>query len=179
MKTITLDDFVEEYKIVPSIMKVDIEGAEHLFLLGASNVLKKYNPIIYMETHSEFCAIRCYEILKNHNYSIEIINEEEDNRIMIKAVVKKTLNNFQNTVDSILKKVSELSLKTENNNFNKELLESLLEKEKENQQIREELKNANSELAKIQKDLYNMYNSKSWKFASKLVRIKALIIRKK
>ena len=86
VETKKLDDFVSQTKIIPDIIKVDIEGAEHLMLLGSLDTLKKYHPILYIEIHSEFCAIKCYEILKSCNYDIEIIHEELDNRIMIKAV---------------------------------------------------------------------------------------------
>jgi|GEM_PF-1972367 len=81
----TLDTFVEEENLVPDILKVDIEGAEYDFLLGALNTIKKHKPIFYIEIHSEFCAIRCFEILRSEGYSVTIINEESDNRIMLKA----------------------------------------------------------------------------------------------
>ena len=81
----TLDTFVRESQEVPDIIKVDIEGAEYDFLLGALETIKKYRPIFYIEIHSEFCAIRCFEILRSEGYSVTIINEEPDNRIMIKA----------------------------------------------------------------------------------------------
>ena len=40
-------------------------GAEYDFLLGALETMKKYRPIFYIEIHSEFCAIRCFEILRS------------------------------------------------------------------------------------------------------------------
>ncbi len=81
----TLDTFVKEENIIPDILKVDIEGAEYDFLLGALNTIKKHKPIFYIEIHSEFCAIRCFEILRSEGYSVTIIKEELDNRIMLKA----------------------------------------------------------------------------------------------
>lgn len=81
-----LDDYVLESKIIPDIIKVDIEGAEHMMLAGAVGTLKKYKPVLYIEIHSGYCAIKCYEILKKCGYSVEIINEEDDGRIMIKSV---------------------------------------------------------------------------------------------
>jgi hypothetical protein len=81
----TLDAFVKENKVIPDILKVDIEGAEYDLLLGAIGTIRKYHPILYIEIHSEFCAIRCFEILSIEGYSVSILNEELDNRIMIKA----------------------------------------------------------------------------------------------
>ena len=83
---VTLDEFVKNSGIAPNILKIDIEGAEHIMLAGAINTLEKHKPVIYMEIHSEYCDVTCYKILRNLNYSISIINEEEDNRLMIKAV---------------------------------------------------------------------------------------------
>jgi len=81
----TLDTFVRESQEVPDIIKVDIEGAEYDFLLGALETIRKHKPVLYIEIHSEYCAIRCFEILRSEGYSVTIINEELDNRIMIKA----------------------------------------------------------------------------------------------
>ena len=49
VKTITLDEYIKSHK-PPTIMKIDIEGAEYLALMGAENLLKTYSPIIIMET---------------------------------------------------------------------------------------------------------------------------------
>ncbi|MCM8827391.1 MAG: FkbM family methyltransferase [Candidatus Omnitrophica bacterium] len=49
VKTITLDEYIKTHK-PPTIMKIDIEGAEYLALKGAENLLKTYSPIIIMET---------------------------------------------------------------------------------------------------------------------------------
>lgn len=85
----TLDEIIDKIKLVPDIIKIDIEGAEHMMLHGMTKTLKKYAPILYVEIHSEYCAIKCYEILNKFGYSVDVINEEQDNRIMIKAHNRK------------------------------------------------------------------------------------------
>lgn len=82
----TLDWFVETSGILPDIIKVDIEGAEHIFLRGGLKTLERHKPVLLIELHSEFCALQCTVLLQNLGYLISVIKEEEDNRLMIKAV---------------------------------------------------------------------------------------------
>jgi len=53
----TLDSVVEELKIEPDFLKIDVEGFEHLVLGGASQVLTKFRPCIILEViHGEPAA---------------------------------------------------------------------------------------------------------------------------
>lgn len=81
----TLDEFVRETGLVPHILKVDIEGAEHLFLTGAEATIRDHRPLIYMEVHSTFCAWVCSQKLQRLGYTLRLLLEENDGRIMIKA----------------------------------------------------------------------------------------------
>lgn len=47
----TLDSICFEERIVPSVIKIDVEGAELDVLLGASNVLQAHKPIIRFAFH--------------------------------------------------------------------------------------------------------------------------------
>jgi len=85
VNTETLDSFVEKSGLKPDIIKVDIEGAEHLFLLGAAGTIKKYKPVIYMELHSQYCALHCTQQLLKMGYQFDILKEESDKRLLIKA----------------------------------------------------------------------------------------------
>lgn len=87
---ITLDEFVHSSGFVPTVLKIDIEGAEHVMLIGAMNTIKKYRPVIYMELHSEYCSLICSQILTNLNYRISVLHEEEDNRLMVKAIYENS-----------------------------------------------------------------------------------------
>lgn len=86
----TLDVFVKETGIIPNIIKVDIEGAEHLFLTGAEATIRDHRPIIYMEVHSPFCAWQCSHKLQRMGYLSRLLLEENDGRIMIKAEHQET-----------------------------------------------------------------------------------------
>jgi FkbM family methyltransferase len=81
----TLDSFVAENNISPDILKVDIEGAEYEFLLGSVETIRKVHPTFYIELHSQYCAAKCTELLIKEGYEINIIHEEDDNRIMVLA----------------------------------------------------------------------------------------------
>jgi FkbM family methyltransferase len=94
VKTQTLDNFVKINEVVPDIIKVDIEGAEHFFLLGAVETIRKYKPVIYIEFHSEYCTLNCiYQLLKM-GYKIEVLKEENDNRILAKAFYAESGDTF-------------------------------------------------------------------------------------
>jgi len=86
IETKTLDDFVKETGLIPDVIKVDIEGAEHLFLLGALETIEKYKPVFYIEFHSEYCAMQCTSMLVKQGYEMTCLKHEADNRIFIKAI---------------------------------------------------------------------------------------------
>ncbi len=47
----TLDEVLEAQGLTPSVMKVDVEGAELLLLRGASSTLRVARPVIVLELH--------------------------------------------------------------------------------------------------------------------------------
>ncbi|MCE0493822.1 FkbM family methyltransferase [Vibrio salinus] len=49
INTISMDDFIFTNGITPYLIKVDIEGAEPLFLAGAEKTIERYKPIIILE----------------------------------------------------------------------------------------------------------------------------------
>jgi len=111
----TLDTFVAEENILPDILKIDIEGAEYDFLLGAAETIKKIHPTFYIELHSQYCAAKCTEFLVLEGYSIKVLHEEEDNRVMIlaeytndsKAGVNIEMMKFQDASFSTIKNISD------------------------------------------------------------------------
>jgi hypothetical protein len=50
---ITLDDYCETAGIVPSLIKLDIEGWEADALIGAERICRRYQPVILLEYHIE------------------------------------------------------------------------------------------------------------------------------
>ena len=45
----TMDQYIEETGIVPSLIKIDIEGSEFLALQGALDSIRKHHPVLIME----------------------------------------------------------------------------------------------------------------------------------
>ncbi len=188
----TIDQYVADTKIIPNIIKVDIEGAEHLFLLGAQKTLKKYSPILYIELHSQYCALKCTEIMDALGYDNTILFEEPDNRILVKYYkdnTKKCLNdtNINELEQKIIKdKIITLENKTNKlNNKNTELENKIIlinnekndllnEKEKiKNQKIKleDEKNKLNSKFLKIEKYLIKLINNPIIKTEIKIFRL--------
>lgn len=49
IELIGLDDYVAETKVFPSLVKVDVEGAENLVIAGARNLIKNHKPNFIIE----------------------------------------------------------------------------------------------------------------------------------
>jgi len=49
----TGDDFCNDLKVVPDIIKIDTEGSELKVLRGIKDTLSKHHPIIFLEIHAQ------------------------------------------------------------------------------------------------------------------------------
>ena len=49
VETISLDDYVRQEGIVPSVIKIDVEGAEYDVLVGAERLLREHSPVLALE----------------------------------------------------------------------------------------------------------------------------------
>lgn len=81
VKVLSLDWFVNTYKIIPTFLKIDIEGSERELILGFSEGLKKYQPILSMSSyHYKNDNIFLSQLLLqiNKNYNIEYFFEERE-----------------------------------------------------------------------------------------------------
>lgn len=81
----TLDNFVSNNSVKAiDIMKVDIEGGEYRFLMGAQKILSKFQPIIIMELkerllqRSNSSVHEVVSFLRKHNYLGYYISGLED-----------------------------------------------------------------------------------------------------
>jgi FkbM family methyltransferase len=48
---VSLDSFCQKNNLIPEVMKIDVEGAEVLVLKGAQEILRKYQPLIFLSVH--------------------------------------------------------------------------------------------------------------------------------
>lgn len=160
VKVCKLDTFIENNDICPDVIKVDIEGAENYFLEGAIKTIKKYHPVIYMELHSEFCSVQCMKIFSMLGYSVEIIHEDEDNRILVCATFSsdKELPENENiilnnsvTISSLVKSQSELLLQHNDDLKQLGMMQHELEGDrKEIQILKEKIKELENDLEQLQ-----------------------------
>ncbi len=91
VKTVPMDLFSEELGIKdsPDIIKIDVEGAESLVLLGARKTIVDKKPILFMEIHSMLNMINVVSFLSSISYDLKILKEESDGRCFIEAKPKK------------------------------------------------------------------------------------------
>ena len=75
VKCRTVDSIVEELKIEPDFMKIDVEGFEHLVLKGASRVLSKFRPRIVLEANPGDPSDAMTQILSKYGYGFQNITD--------------------------------------------------------------------------------------------------------
>lgn len=155
----TLDNFTEQKKIYPDILKIDIEGSEHLLLLGAKKFLKNYSPALYIEMHSQFCTLTCVEILSSLGYKNTILFEEPDNRLLVKFY-KENINdpNKKTKISEIERKIIKNTIEKLSNQNNKYKNE-LNTQQKLNIKITKEKDALTKEYIKIEKYLSKIKNN--------------------
>jgi FkbM family methyltransferase len=86
--TKTLDSFIRSKKIVPDILKIDVEGAEASVLEGASECIRTHHPTLYIELHSVYASLQVTQFLLNEHYSLEVLHTEADGRVFVVATHK-------------------------------------------------------------------------------------------
>ena len=60
VKVTTLDSKVRQYNFVPTIIKMDIEGAEKAALIGSSETIMKHKPVLMVSAYHKICDV--YEL---------------------------------------------------------------------------------------------------------------------
>jgi FkbM family methyltransferase len=66
INTVTLDDFCAKTGLVPTVVKIDIEGAEFDALKGAAGLIAAHHPHLILEQQPN--DSRCLELLKHSGY---------------------------------------------------------------------------------------------------------------
>jgi FkbM family methyltransferase len=73
VETLALDDFVSATGLMPSLMKMDIEGAEFDALKGCTNILQKGKPRLILEQSPS--DMRCHQLLTSIGYiAVDLAN---------------------------------------------------------------------------------------------------------
>lgn len=73
VNSLTLDSIFKKMHLKKvDLIKIDIEGAEYLALIGAKHILKKFKPKIIMEIHNQKIRRNVLNFLKVFNYQIEL-----------------------------------------------------------------------------------------------------------
>lgn len=88
---VTLDSLIAQYQLSPEIVKIDVEGAEYLVLLGAQNLLQREHVQIYCEVHLHqgrgslgafgHSIDEVFSLLKRHGFQIKQLALRKDSRI--------------------------------------------------------------------------------------------------
>lgn len=76
--TVSLDALCAGGRIPPpSVIKMDVEGAELLALTGASETIRKYRPAILLSTHGEQVKQQCEKLLQSFGYEFRYFCERD------------------------------------------------------------------------------------------------------
>lgn len=73
---IKLDDYIELFNDI-SIIKIDIEGFEYLFLLGIGKILEKFRPIIIIEIFTDNQE-KVKKLLFEYGYNLTLVDDCQD-----------------------------------------------------------------------------------------------------
>lgn len=66
--TISCDEFVRHYRVVPGLVKIDVEGAELQVLRGARYLLREHRPHVLLSTHGAELERDCVEYMREVGY---------------------------------------------------------------------------------------------------------------
>jgi len=75
----------------PDIIKIDVEGAENLVLLGCQNLLQSARPLLFIEIHSVLTSISIVQTLCKFGYGIQILFAESSPPMRCFILAKPTI----------------------------------------------------------------------------------------
>jgi FkbM family methyltransferase len=75
VRTLALDEVIQNDGMrPPELMKIDIEGAEYECLKGATKIIQKFNPVIFLATHGSEVHSACLELLAEWGYRFQSLD---------------------------------------------------------------------------------------------------------
>jgi FkbM family methyltransferase len=76
---VTLDSYFESLHHTEPIVaiKIDVENFEYFVLLGGKNIIQKNLPIVYAELWENENRLKCFELMKALNYTINVVVRNE------------------------------------------------------------------------------------------------------
>lgn len=75
VRQVSLDALLEAGEIEPpDAMKVDVEGAEHLVMIGAQELIRTYFPLIFLDTHGREAHQSTLDFLQEYGYQFEVLD---------------------------------------------------------------------------------------------------------
>ena len=85
VRTRSLDDYCESTRLIPDLIKIDVEGAELLVIRGASTILSKHKPALILAVHPPlmpyggeaelFRLLHHYQYVVRHSHTIQLRND--------------------------------------------------------------------------------------------------------
>jgi FkbM family methyltransferase len=77
VSTVTLDTLIQQQgERPPDVIKLDVEGAEHLVIRGGRTLLARYRPLLLVEVHHICAMFELALMLWELGYTLEIIERE-------------------------------------------------------------------------------------------------------
>ncbi len=105
VKSERIDDYILNHK-PPTIVKIDVEGAEEMVLKGSLNLIKNYNPLFIIEIFNDNPYFEAVKILKNFGYSAFYLNKNGDLQLIEDIFLfMKTKITYDSSKNIIFKKL--------------------------------------------------------------------------
>jgi FkbM family methyltransferase len=71
VRSVSLDDLFTSGSIpAPDVIKIDVEGAETMVLAGASALLERHHPLLFLAVHGDYARVECCTYLRSMGYTL-------------------------------------------------------------------------------------------------------------
>lgn len=97
VKGITIDQITSQINLIPSLIKIDVEGYEELVIRGAKETIAEHHPVLFLEFNPRLlsnCGTDYVQLLRNlagQNYKFILSGaEEEFYEATVEQVIEKS-----------------------------------------------------------------------------------------